>query len=264
VIECGDFLFGWLISEPGMNEMFAGKVAVVAGASSGFGAAAVRKLLAKGMQVVMVARRGDRIQALAEELGEGALPFVADVTDAERIRELFFMVRERFGGLDLLFNNAGLGIPGSFQESRPEDWQVMLDINVMGVLRCTQAALPLMEGRAGAMICSVSSVGGRYGYPGWSIYCATKFAVLGFHDALRKEVGEKGIRVSLIEPGAAWTEFGETGVSSEQISALNARRQSLGALHAEDVANALLYAFGQPENVLVEEILVRPVRQIVP
>lgn len=247
-----------------MSEKFAGKVAVVTGASSGFGAAAVRALVAQGMRVVMVARRGDRIQALADELGDQALPFEADVTDGARVSELFSMVRERFGGLDLLFNNAGLGIPGSFQESRPEDWQTMLDINVMGVLRCTQAAIPLMEGRTGTMVCSVSSVGGRYGYPGWSIYCATKFAVVGFHDALRKEVGEKGIRVSLIEPGAAWTEFGETGVTSEQISALNARRQSLDALHAEDVANALLYAFGQPANVLVEEILVRPVRQVVP
>jgi NADP-dependent 3-hydroxy acid dehydrogenase YdfG len=252
------------MSEFGMSEKFAGKVAVVTGASSGFGAAAVRALVAQGMRVVMVARRGDRIQALADELGEQALPFEADVTDGARVSELFSMVRERFGGLDLLFNNAGLGIPGSFQESRPEDWQTMLDINVMGMLRCTQAAIPLMEGRTGAMVCSVSSVGGRYGYPGWSIYCATKFAVVGFHDALRKEVGEKGIRVSLIEPGAAWTEFGETGVTSEQISALNARRQSLDALHAEDVANALLYAFGQPANVLVEEILVRPVRQVVP
>ena len=143
-----------------MSEKFAGKVAVVTGASSGFGATAVRALVAQGMRVVMVARRGDRIQALADELGDQALPFEADVTDGARVSELFSMVRERFGGLDLLFNNAGLGIPGSFQESRPEDWQTMLDINVMGVLRCTQAAIPLMEGRTGAMVCSVSSVGG--------------------------------------------------------------------------------------------------------
>jgi NAD(P)-dependent dehydrogenase (short-subunit alcohol dehydrogenase family) len=123
-------------------------------------------------------------------------------------RSIFDQVRDRFGGLDLLFNNAGLGVNAPFEKSDPGDWTRMIDVNLYGVLHCTHAAIPLLRGRPGAMICSVSSVGGRYGVPNWSVYSATKFAVVGFHDALRKELGEEGIRVSVIEPGAVRTEFG--------------------------------------------------------
>jgi NADP-dependent 3-hydroxy acid dehydrogenase YdfG len=168
-------------------------------------------------------------------------------------------VRERFGGLDLLFNNAGLGISAKFENSDPDDWKQMIDANLYGVLNCSQAAIPLLRGREGAMICSVSSVGGRYGVENWSVYSATKFAVGGFHDALRKELGPERIRVTIIEPGAVWTEFGHN-----VNEALDARRQQLDALTSENVAQALVYAFAQPANVLVEEILLRPVLQVAP
>ena len=161
--------------------------------------------------------------------------------------------------MDLLFNNAGLGINSPFESSDPADWKSMIDANLYGVLNCTQAAIPLMRGRAGAMICSVSSVGGRYGVATWSVYSATKYAVVGFHDALRKELGEEGIRVSVLEPGAVWTEFGEN-VSD----ALLTRRTQLEAMRSEDVAQALVFAFAQPANVLIQEILMRPVKQIAP
>ena len=109
------------------------------------------------------------------------------------------------------------------------------------------------------MISSVSSVGGRYGVENWSVYSATKFAVVGFHDALRKELGPERIRVSVIEPGAVWTEFGHN-VSE----AMKNRREQLDALTSENIAQALVYAFAQPANVLVEEILLRPVLQVAP
>jgi NADP-dependent 3-hydroxy acid dehydrogenase YdfG len=175
------------------------------------------------------------------------------------VAALFATVERRFGGLDLLFNNAGLGVNARFDASDPTDWKRMIDVNLYGVLHCTHAAIPLMRGRAGAMISSVSSVGGRYGTESWSVYSATKFAVVGFHDALRKELGGEGIRVSVIEPGAVWTEFGQN-VSE----AMRERRESLDALTSEDVAQALVYAFAQPPRVLVEEILIRPVRQVAP
>jgi NADP-dependent 3-hydroxy acid dehydrogenase YdfG len=237
-----------------------GKVAVITGASSGFGEAAARLLVAEGVNVILAARRRDRIEALAEELGANATAVVADVSDVEQVEILFDEVRERFGGLDLLFNNAGLGIFGTFTSSMPEEWHRMIDANIYGVLNCTRAAIPLLKGRPGAMILSVSSTGGRYGVEGWSVYCATKFAVVGFHDALRKELGPEGIRVSVIEPGAAWTEFGHNVPEA----ALRERRASLDALTAEDVAQAAVYAFAQHPRVLVEEILVRPVKQIAP
>jgi NADP-dependent 3-hydroxy acid dehydrogenase YdfG len=236
-----------------------GKVAVITGASSGIGQAAARLLAAEGVHVILVARRQERLAALAEELGAAATVVQADVADSAQVQALFEQVRVRFGGLDLLFNNAGIGISASFEDSNPEDWKTMIDTNLYGVLNCSREAIALMRGRPGAMISSVSSVGGRYGVQNWSVYSATKYAVIGFHDALRKELGPDRIRVSVIEPGAVWTEFGQN-VSE----ALKDRREKLDALGAEDVAQALVYAFAQPANVLVEEILLRPVLQVAP
>ena len=236
-----------------------GKVAVITGASSGIGEATARLLVSEGVRVVLVARRRERIAALVEDLGDAAVALTADVGDPAAVAAVFAEVEQRFGGLDLLFNNAGLGVNARFEASDPADWKRMIDVNLYGVLHCTKAAIPLMRGRAGAMISSVSSVGGRYGTESWSVYSATKFAVVGFHDALRKELGGEGIRVSVIEPGAVWTEFGQN-VSE----AMRKRRESLDALTSEDVAQALVYAFAQPPRVLVEEILIRPVRQVAP
>ena len=236
-----------------------GKVAVITGASSGIGEATARLLVSEGVRVVLVARRRERIAALVGDLGDAAVALTADVGDAAAVAAVFAEVEQRFGGLDLLFNNAGLGVNARFEASDPADWKRMIDVNLYGVLHCTKAAIPLMRGRAGAMISSVSSVGGRYGTESWSVYSATKFAVVGFHDALRKELGGEGIRVSVIEPGAVWTEFGQN-VSD----AMRERRESLDALTSEDVAQALVYAFAQPPRVLVEEILIRPVRQVAP
>lgn len=237
-----------------------GRVAVVTGASSGIGVAAARLLVEEGVSVVLAARRKDRLDALAAQLGDKAVVVEADVGDAEQVARLFDQVRERFGGLDLLVNNAGVGINGAFADTRPADWRTQIDANLYGVLHCTHAAIPLLRGREGAMIASVASVGGRYGIAGWSVYNATKFAVVGFHDALRKELGSDGIRVSVIEPGAVWTEWGDN-VPEEQ---MRKRREDVDALQPEDIAQALVYAFAQPARVLVEEILVRPVRQVQP
>jgi NADP-dependent 3-hydroxy acid dehydrogenase YdfG len=237
-----------------------GKVAVITGASSGIGEATARLLVEEGVHVVLTARRKDRIDALADELGGKALAIAADVGDHGQVFALFDQVRKRFGGIDLLFNNAGMGINGPFAETQPEDWKTQIDANLYGVLNCTHAAIPLLKGREGAMISTVSSVGGRYGIAGWSVYNATKFAVVGFHDALRKELGPDGIRVALIEPGSVWTEWGHN-VPEE---AMRQRRESVDALTADDIAQALVYSFAQHPRVLVEEILIRPVKQVAP
>jgi NADP-dependent 3-hydroxy acid dehydrogenase YdfG len=237
-----------------------GKVAVVTGASSGIGEATARLLVAEGAHVVLVARRLERIAELATTLGANATPIAVDVSDSGQVDALFKKVGDRFGGLDLLVNNAGLGIFGNFVDSKPNDWRGMIETNLVGLLACTHAAIPLLKGRPGAMIASISSTGGRYGVSGWSVYCATKYAVVGFHETLRKELGADGIRVSVIEPGAVWTEFGHN-VPQE---ALRQRRESLDALTPDDVAQALVYAFAQHPRVLVQEILVRPVKQLDP
>jgi NADP-dependent 3-hydroxy acid dehydrogenase YdfG len=237
-----------------------GKVAVVTGASSGIGAAAARALAAEGVQVVLAARSVDRLKILAQEIGESALVVPTDVGDEAAVARLFSEVKQRFGGLDLLFNNAGIGYGGDFVDGKTEEWRATIDANLYGVLFCTRQAIPLLRGRAGAMIATVSSVGGRHGIAGFAVYNATKFAVVGLHDALRKELGPEGIRVSLIEPGAVYTNWGYNIPKEE----MKARRDKLEALKPEDIANALVYAFAQPANVNPQEILVMPTRQTYP
>jgi len=235
-------------------------VAVITGASIGIGQAAARALVKEGVNVVLAARSKDKIMKLAEELGERATTNAVNVADAEAVQRLFVEVKEQFGGVDLLFNNAGVGYYNPFEKSTRDEWREMIDANLYGLLNCTQAAIPFMRGRRGAMICSVASVAGRHGMPGFSVYSATKFAVVGFHDALRKELGESGIRVSLIEPGAVYTRWGYNVPADK----MKERRDGLEALHAEDVAGALVYAYAQPGNVNLQELLIMPTRQVVP
>ena len=236
------------------------KVAVITGASSGIGEAAATALVEEGINVVLAARSADKIEALAEELGKRAIAVPTDVGNPEQVAALFKQVKQKYDGLDLLFNNAGVGYHGPFADSPRKEWRAQIDANLYGVLYCTQEAIPLLRGRPDAMISTVSSVGGRYGIAGWSVYNATKFAVVGFHDALRKELGSDGIRVSLIEPGAVFTQWGYNVPSNT----MRERRESMRALHSEDIARALVYAFAQPGNVNMQEMLIMPTRQTSP
>lgn len=231
-----------------------GKIAVITGASSGIGEATARLLVEEGAIVVLAARRRDRLEAIARELGGRAIPVVTDVTRDDDVKALFDVVRDRFGGMDLLFNNAGIGVYGPFADSSPQDWRAQIDLNIYAVLACTHWAIPLLADRPGAMISTVSSVAGRDGMPNLSVYSATKFAVVGLSDALRKELWPRGIRVSVIEPGLTWTDWGDNIPKAD----LDKRREAFDALRPDDVAQALVYAFVQPANVLVEEILLRP------
>lgn len=235
-------------------------ICVITGASSGIGQASARALTAEGANVILVARSADKIVKLAGELGDKAVAMPADVGDAAAVARLFERIEADYGGLDLMFNNAGVGYNDPFTESKPAEWQKQIDANLYGVLNCSHAAIPLMKGRQAPMISTVSSVGGRFGVPGWSVYCATKFAVVGFHDTLRKELGGEGIRVSLIEPGAVYTNWG-FNVAEE---AMRERRDTVEALTSEDIASALVHAFAQPGHVNTQEILVMPTKQVSP
>lgn len=241
-------------------ESLEGKVAVITGASSGIGEAAARELVAEGARVVLVARSAEKIRSLAEELGEAAVAIPTDVGDEEQVKSLFERLERDYGGIDLLFNNAGVGYNQKFEEGDTGEWRATIDANLYGVLFCTRAAIPLLRGRPGAMISTVSSVGGRFGIPGWAVYNATKFAVVGLHDALRKELGGEGIRVSLIEPGAVYTNWGYNVPED----AMKERRDSVEGLMPEDIARALVYAFAQPRNVNLQEALVMPTKQTSP
>lgn len=243
-----------------MTTELKGKVAVVTGASSGIGVAAAHALVDQGMSVVLVARREDRIKALAQQLGDHAVPVVADVASVEEAKKVFDIVRKRFGGLDLLFNNAGVGIASPFVDSTPEQWRSQIDANIFGVLNYTHAALPLLKGRKGATICNVSSVAGSRSFENWAVYCATKFAIKGFSDSLRKELANDRIRVASINPGHVYTEWG-FNVPSDTMRKF---RDSIEALHPNDVANALVYVMKQPASVVVNDLEIRPTLQANP
>ena len=237
----------------------AGKTAVVTGASSGIGEATAQALSREGCNVVLAARREDRLNALAAELGEGALAAPTDVTDPAACAALVARTVERFGTLEILVNNAGLGLYGSVAEGDPEDWRMMFDVNVLGVLYTTRAAVRQMLRQGAGDVVFVSSLAGRrVPRADGTVYAATKHAVNAVAEGLRMDVHEKGIRVINVEPGLVRTEFPESSYpSAEEYYA----EKEYSPLEAEDVAAAVVYALNQPPRVSVNEILVRPTEQ---
>jgi NADP-dependent 3-hydroxy acid dehydrogenase YdfG len=237
----------------------AGRVAVVTGASSGIGGATARLLAKEGCNVVLAARREDRLIALAAELGEGTLVAPTDVSDPAACAALVARTLERFGSLDILINNAGLGLYGSIAEGDPEDWRKMFDVNVLGVLYTTRAAVRQMLRQGAGDVLFVSSLAGvRVPRADGTVYAATKHAVNAIAEGLRMDVHEKGIRVLNVEPGLVRTEFPESSHPSAQEYYAE---KEYTPLEAEDVARAVVYALVQPPRVSVNEILVRPTEQ---
>jgi NADP-dependent 3-hydroxy acid dehydrogenase YdfG len=237
----------------------ANKTAVVTGASSGIGEATARLLVKEGCNVVLAARREDRLNALAAELGEGALAAPTDVTDPAACAALVARTVERFGALDILVNNAGLGLYGSIADGDPEDWRRMFDVNVLGVLYTTRAAVPQMLRQGAGDVVFISSLAGRrVPRADATVYAATKHAITAVAEGLRIDVHGKGIRVINVEPGLVRTEFPESSYpSAEEYYA----EREYTPLEAEDVAAAVVYALEQPPRASVNEILVRPTEQ---
>ncbi len=237
----------------------AGKTAVVTGASSGIGEASSRLLAQEGCNVVLAARREDRLESLADEFGEGALAAPTDVRDPAASAALVARTVEHFGTLDVLVNNAGLGLYGSIPEGDPDDWRTMFDVNVLGVLYTTRAAVRQMLRQGSGDVVFVSSIAGRrVPRADGTVYAATKHAVNAIVEGLRMDVHEKGVRVINVEPGLVRTEFPESSHPSAQ---RYYAEKEYGPLEAEDVARAVVYALNQPPRVSVNEILLRPTEQ---
>jgi NADP-dependent 3-hydroxy acid dehydrogenase YdfG len=237
----------------------AGKTAIVTGASSGIGEATARLLAKGGCNVVLAARRADRLDSLAAELGEGALPTPTDVTDPAACAALVARTVERFGSLEILVNNAGLGLYGSIPDGDPEDWRKMFDVNVLGVLYATRAAVRHMLHRGTGDIVFVSSLAGRrVPRADATVYAATKHAVTAIAEGLRMDVHEKGIRVIDVEPGLVRTEFPKSSYGDAEEYYENS---GFVPLEAEDIAAAVVYAVSQPARVSVNEVVVRPTEQ---
>lgn len=237
-----------------------GKTAIVTGASSGIGRATARLLVEKGCNVVLAARRKDRLEELAAEIGERALAVPTDITDPDACETLVARTLDHFGAVDILVNNAGIGLYGSIPEADPEDWRRMFDVNVLGALYTTRAATRRMLSQGSGDIVFISSVAGRrVPRPDGTVYAATKHAITAVAEGLRMDLCGKGIRVVTIEPGLVRTEFPEGSFSSAEEYYAS---KEYAPLDAEAVATAVVYAVEQPPNVSVNEVLIRPSDQL--
>ncbi len=241
-----------------------GKVAVVTGASSGIGRATALELARCGARVAICARRTDRLDALAAEIGgAGGLAHAGylDVTQREQCASFMAGVVEKWGGIDILVNNAGLMPLSFFKNLKVDEWDRMVDVNIKGVLYCTAAVIGHMAEKGSGHIVNVSSVAGRIVFPSGSVYCATKHAVTALSEGLRQEFSARaGIRVTSIEPGAVDTELSST-ITDESLSGFVDSIKKAGVLAAEDIARTVRFAVASPAHVNVNEILVRPVSQ---
>jgi NADP-dependent 3-hydroxy acid dehydrogenase YdfG len=247
-----------------MTKRLEATVTLVTGASSGIGEATAVALADEGAKVAVVARRRDRLEALAERIGGGnALVIEADITDQAQAEKAVATTVAEFGRLDTLVNNAGVMLLGPIVGAPVEEWQRMVNLNVLGLLYCTHAALPHLlsaaerEPREVADVVNVSSVAGRVARLNSGVYNATKHGVGAFSESLRQEVTTRHVRVTLIEPGAVATEL----AFHNRPEILEGMAQTFGGgeiMHAEDIAESIRYAVTQPRRVAVNEILIRP------
>ncbi len=242
-----------------------GKVAVITGASSGIGEATARALAERGAAVALGARRRDRMEELANRIvagGGSAEVFEVDVGDEHAAKGFLDAAKQSLGGVDILINNAGVMLLGPVQGADTDQWRRMVDVNCLGILYCTHAAIPLMQERGGGHIVNVASVAGRQASLGSAVYNLTKFGVVGFSEGLRQEVLHSNIRVTVVEPGFVATELQGHNKLDVVKDAIDKMREQIGeVLEAEDIAEAIAYAVTQPGRVNVNEILVRPTKQ---
>jgi NADP-dependent 3-hydroxy acid dehydrogenase YdfG len=239
-----------------------GRVAAVTGASSGIGEATARALSAAGASVAVGARRAERLQSLAESLDGRTLVREVDVSDEEQARAFIQAAHDELGGLDILVNNAGVMLLGPVTDADTEDWRQMIAVNLLGLLYCTHAALPLIGAAGRGDVVNVSSVAGRRADAGAAVYNMTKFGVHAFSEALRQEALHQGIRVTTVAPGFVETELQGHNTNPLVRQTLEKSREQIGeVLRAEDIADAILHAVTRPAHVCVNEVVVRPTRQ---
>jgi NADP-dependent 3-hydroxy acid dehydrogenase YdfG len=239
-----------------------GRVAVVTGASSGIGEATVRALSEAGASVALGARRADRLQKLADSIDGPTLVHEADISDEEQARGLVQAAHEEFGALHIVVNNAGVMLLGPVADANVDDWRQMIDVNLLGLLYCTHAALPLIARSGGGDIVNVSSVAGKRADAGAAVYNMTKFGVHAFSEALRQEALHAGIRVTTVAPGFVETELQGHNTNPLVRQTMERSREQIGeVLRAEDIAEAILHAVTRPPHVCINEVVVRPTRQ---
>ena len=237
-----------------MAELLRNKVALITGASAGIGQACARALAGEGARLVLTARRADRLEQLAAEarqLGADAVFVTGDAREEETARQSVERAVGEFGRLDILINNAGVGNYKNLVDTSAEEYDEMVDSNVRSTFLFTRHAVPVMIGQREGLVLMISSMAGVYGFAGEAVYCATKFAQVGFAQALDKELRPHGIKVGAICPGGVKTEFAigkgrtEEGVEESDM------------LEAEDVARAVVFACTQPPGSRIIQVQMR-------
>jgi NADP-dependent 3-hydroxy acid dehydrogenase YdfG len=251
-----------------MTRRLEGTVALVTGASSGIGEATAIALAAEGASVAIAARRRDRLEQVVERIGNDADVLVIE-TDITNEASAFAMVEDtvrEFGRLDTLVNNAGVMLLGPIVNAPVEEWRRMVELNLLGLLYCTHAAVPHLlsaaesDPRQVADIVNVSSVAGRVARQNSGVYNATKFGVAAFSESLRQEVTRRHVRVSIIEPGAVMTELASHN-RPEIIEGMRANFGQMEMMRSEDIAESILFTVTRPRHVAVNEVLIRPTEQ---
>lgn len=253
-----------------MAQTLVGTVALVTGASSGIGEATAVALAAEGAAVAIAARRKERLEELARRIEDGgarALVVETDVTVEAETRAMVERTVGELGRLDTLVNNAGVMLLGPILDAPTDEWRRMVNLNILGLLYCTHAALPhlLEAARTGprnvADIVNVSSVAGRVARLGTGVYNATKWGVGAFSESLRQEVTERHVRVTIVEPGAVITELA-THLRPEILEQHARNFDRVERLRAEDIADAVAYCVTRPRHIALNEVLVRPTEQV--
>ena len=236
-----------------------GRVAVITGASSGIGEATARALAADGHRLALLARRADRIQTLADELGNGAIAIEADVTDRDSIVAAAERVQSELGGADILVNNAGVMLLAPFSSDQRAEIRQMVEVNLLGAITVTEVFLDQLRDGGGDLV-NISSVAGRTARAGNAVYAATKWGINGWSEGLRQEL-QPDIRVMVIEPGAVATELTDHITDAETKRATKQFVEGL-AITAQDIAEVIAFAVARPRRMTLNEILVRPTAQV--
>jgi NADP-dependent 3-hydroxy acid dehydrogenase YdfG len=253
-----------------MTQKLTGTVALVTGASSGIGEATARRLAEDGAAVALVARRRDRLEALATQIetaGGSALVVEADITARTQADAAVERTVERFGRLDTLVNNAGLMLLGPVVGADPDEWDRMIAINAQALLYTTHAALPHLlkaadDGpRQVADIVNISSIAGRVAWKGYGVYNMTKFGVNGFTEALRQEVTRRHVRVGVLEPGGVDTELGSHNNDEIRSQVIDPFLEQTEVLAAEDIADGVAYMVTRPRHASIGELWIMPTDQ---
>ncbi len=244
-------------------ESIAGKVVVITGASSGMGEATARHLAAQGADLVVGARRTDRIEALTGSIraaGSKAIAVATDVTKRDDVQKLVDTAVQTFGRIDVLINNAGVMPLSPLEQRNLDEWDRMIDVNLRGVLHGIAAALPYMKEQKSGHIINTASVAGHKVFTASAVYSATKFAVRALSEGLRQEVKPYNIRTTIISPGAVLTEL-LNHISDKEVQAANRDYVGQVGIPADSYARLVAFVMSQPEDVDVNEIIFRPTAQ---